>query len=53
MEITAKDMENAIKNFIGNVNNVYSILDSSGAIKKFVEWEKVSNVVKKRNKMGC
>lgn len=28
--ITAKEMSNAIKNFIGNVNNVYSIIDTAG-----------------------
>lgn len=45
--VTAKDMENALKNFIGNVNNVYSILDSPGAIKKLKDWEKVPSVAKK------
>lgn len=45
--ITAKEMSNAIKNFIGNVNNVYSIIDTAGGIKKLEDWKKITKVAKK------
>lgn len=28
--VTAEEVDNAIKNSIGNVNNVYSIIDTAG-----------------------
>lgn len=45
--VTAEEVDNAIKNFIGNVNNVYSIIDTAGGIKKLKDWEKIPKAAKK------